>query len=162
MLKNHLFTLYDLITSRMSHITKFMFATLLLAGLSLPGMSITKEFSYTDIRNKIDPLSAINPITATTDRSQQAFQPGHDFGAIYGATDPGINLRTDPSLFTYWVNGQMVVRRYELGPLTDPVEASLPLYQPGHDFGAIYGASDPGINLPSSQLKSISPVIRRR
>jgi hypothetical protein len=143
----------------MSRITKFFLATLIVAALSTTSLFITKAFSDTNNKNSVVQPSGPRQLTAPVDYSRQALRPGHDFGAIYGATDLGISMPVDPPLITYWVNGLMVVRRSELGPLTGTFEDPLPKIEPGHDFGAIYGTIDPGLNLSGSAQGSIN---RRR
>lgn len=67
---------------------------------------------------------------------------GHNFGAINGAFDPGLSL-ADISPFSYKFAGITVERRSELGPLTGTTDYPLQAHLPGHDFGAIDGASNP-------------------
>jgi hypothetical protein len=63
-------------------------------------------------------ILSVDPVEVTV----PANSPGHDFGAIYGAVDPGKNHYVDLPPFTYTFNGITVVRRSELGPLTETVD----------------------------------------
>lgn len=153
MLNIHLFNRYVVFSSRMSRIIKFLLATFLVAGLSVAGMSITRAFSRTNNKINLVQPAELRPLTITVDNTQQSLRPGHDFGAIYGSTTLSSSSQIEAPLLAYWVNGQMVVRRSELGPLTGTVDEPLPKLGPGHDFGAIYGAVDASISLSSSQPK---------
>jgi hypothetical protein len=51
-----------------------------------------------------------------------ALGPGRDFGAIYGAIDPGKNRCVQQPKLSYTFNGITVVRRSELGPLTNTID----------------------------------------
>jgi hypothetical protein len=162
MLNIHLFNRYVVIRLKMSRIAKILLAAILVAGLSVAGMSIASAFSH--INNKISVVQPPErkPLTTTGDISQQSLRPGHDFGAIYGSSDPGSSLQVDPPLLAYWVNGLMVVRHSELGPLTGTIDASITPHRPGHDFGAIYSTIDPGLSLPISNPELRSKYNKKR
>jgi hypothetical protein len=162
MLNFHSYSLYVGITSRRSRIIILLVATLLVVGLSFADLTISKASTYTGNRNSVVQVSDLKPFTNTVGDSRQVIQPGHDFGAINGAIDPGVRLLADLPLFTYWFNGQMVVRRSELGPLINPVDAFISPRWPGHDFGAIYSTIDPARSLSVSQLEFTSRYTRRR
>jgi hypothetical protein len=140
---------------------KFLLIAIVLTVIIMVGICITQNSSYISVNsnsansNSVAQVSNVLPLQEPGAISTQTHLPGHDFGAINGSTDPGLSQRTDPPAFVYWVNGQMVVRRSEFGPLTDPVENSIPAisaHEPGRDFGAIFGAIDPGAIL------SVDPV----
>jgi hypothetical protein len=162
MLNIHLFNRYVVISLRMSRIAKIFLAAILVAGLIVAGLSVASAFSRINDKISIVQPSGRRPLTTTGDTSQQLLRPGHDFGAIYGSSDLGSSLRVDPPLLAYQVNGQMLVRRSELGPLTGTIDASIAPHRPGHDFGAIYGTIDPGLSLSISKPDFRSQYNKRR
>jgi hypothetical protein len=131
------------------------------ANASLAAHLLGHDFGA--IYGSVDPGGSISadPVNA----SVAVRLPGHDFGTIYGNVDPGVRQRTDPPPFVYWSNGQMVVRRSELGPLTDPVSNPVAetvvnpsrVLGPGRDFGAIYGTVDPSSSLTADPVVSSMP-----
>jgi hypothetical protein len=62
-----------------------------------------------------------------------------------GSVDSANNIQVSSPLFTYWIAGQKLIRRSELGPLTLPLDVPRPAHLPGHDFGAIYGIDELGL-----------------
>jgi hypothetical protein len=136
MLNTRLSTLYCEITARMRRITIFLLGIVLVAGLSMAGLSIRRALidqNNRSVAQRTDP----GLITGVVAKSPTAFMPGHDFGAIYGSVDPGKRSPINPPFITYWVAGQIIVRPSEFGPLTYPVSALQPSHWPGHNFGAI-------------------------
>lgn len=73
-------------------------------------------------------------------------------------------LPTNPK-FIYTVNGQTVVRRSELGPLTPATSNDPTAHLPGHDYGVIGDPLDLAITLPAAKQFSYmvhgEPVVRR-
>jgi hypothetical protein len=132
------------------HTKTMVLTAFILAGLTVACATTKQPISNDPVASKpVAQASNKLPLQEQTAISPQTHLPGHDFGDIYGAIDPGLSQRADPPSFIYWVNGQMVVRRSELGPLTEPADNFFPTIAargPGHDFGAIYGDVDPDAN----------------
>lgn len=130
-------TLYCAIEARMRRITIFLVAILLVAGLSMAGLSIQRGLIDKNNSSSVAQPADSGLIPGVAAKAQLTHLPGHDFGAIYGTVDPGISSPINQPSLTYWIAGQMIVRRSELGPLTYPASISQPAHLPGHNFGAI-------------------------
>ncbi len=77
---------------------------------------------YGAIYGNVDP--GLNSTASAADPFP-SFGTGHDYGAIYGKVDPGLKYLTNLPPFIVNINGQLVVRRSELGPLTQQNEKFL-------------------------------------
>ena len=108
-------------------------------------------------RSELGPLT--DPVESSlVDNSLRVTGPGHDFGIIDGESVQAMSQATslpNRTPFIYTISGYTIIRRSELGPLSDPVEnspadKSLRVTGPGHDFGAIDGEAVLGVSLPSS------------
>lgn len=103
-------------------------------------------------RSELGPLT--DPVEGSLiENSLRVTGPGHDFGVIDGESVLGVSQPTSlPNRmpFIYTISGYTVIRRSELGPLTDPVESPIQAQRPGHDFGMIGGESVLGMSQSSS------------
>jgi hypothetical protein len=136
-------------TSATRYALKVLLVASILAGFTTACATIAQSVSNDPATGeKAAQQSKLDAQVKSIDSLQPVLKPGHDYGGIYGAVDPGIYRRDHPQPpFIYKVNGQTVVRRSELGPLTDPVENSIPVFPvrgPGRDYGTIYDNIDPG------------------
>lgn len=155
-------TLSFLRTSRMRYTAIFLLIAAILAGFTTACATTAQSASNDPVAAEMAALPS-NPGTSpgTVDNSLAVHGSGHEYGAINGVIDPGTSLRANPPPFVYWVIGQMVVRRSELGPLNDLVSnpvVDVVVDPPqalgsGRDFGAIYSGVDPGKNLCVTQPK---------
>ena len=138
MIKNwsKLFTLSAAIPWAKRHVPKFLLAASLLVSSAMTYIPINAPFTYPANGNSVVRRSELGPLTGTTYNSATAHGPGHDFGAFGNEIDFVVSLPAARP-FSYMLNGNTIVRRSELGPLTGTVDSSLPAPRPGHDFGAI-------------------------
>ncbi len=92
------------------------------ASAADPFPSFATGHDYGAIYGSVDP--GLNSVASAADPFP-SHGTGHDYGAIYGSVDPGLKPLVTPPPFIVNINGQWVVRRSELGPLTQPVEQSV-------------------------------------
>ncbi len=117
---------------------------LLLIVLILAGISIVALIS-----NK--PSETTTSTVGSIPLPNSSRLPGHNFGAIYGEVDPGANKWGSQLPFVTTIAGQTVIRRSELGPLTEIVADPPKKHGPGHDYGSIGCADDPVAPLENGQ-----------
>jgi hypothetical protein len=167
MLANRLLTLSFSKAPAMRYTAKILLVASILAGLTVACAPSTQPALSDPVNgNAVVQASNVLPSQEPIAAAPQTNLPGHNFGDIYGAVDPGASQRSDPPHLVYWVNGQMVVRRSELGPLTDPVSNPVAetvvepaaVLGPGRDFGAIYGTVDPGSSLTADPVDISVPI----
>jgi hypothetical protein len=137
---------HGVIPLKMGQVTKFLSITLLVAALFVSALPLSRPPFYPDGHNSALANTSLKQTTTLLAAFALPLKPGHDFGAIYGAIDPGAGPRISSPAFTYWSAGLMVVRRSELGILAEPLNIVQSVSNPGHDFGAIYNGIDPGYN----------------
>lgn len=123
MFTSPLFTLSFSAASGMRYLTKILLIVLALACLGLVGDPDTQPpISYTVNGYTVVRPSELGPLTGTLGTPELARGPGHDYGAIYTISEPGMSQPEPQPQITYIVNGYTVVRPSELGPLTGTIE----------------------------------------
>lgn len=148
-----LFTRSAQVASRIKYAAKSFLIISLLAGISLAFVPTAQASSNRSAKTNaiVQPYETML-LAETYSDSLPSRGPGRDFGAIDYSAYSFIKQLSIQNPFVYWYAGQMVVRRSELGPLTDSTSNSIPLHTPGHDFDAQGFASIPNVNLRASRL----------
>jgi hypothetical protein len=144
-----LFTLSDRVATRLWHATKYVFIVSLLAGLFVACASTSQE-PINNIANQVQPSNPLTlPEAAITPHPTHS--PGHDFGAIDSSAYPRINHLVTQMPFVYWVGGHMLMRRSEMGPLTNYYDNTAQAYGAGQNLSKLSVASAADIRVPPIQ-----------
>jgi hypothetical protein len=142
-------TLSIIATPSMSHMMKIFLIAMLLAGLTMACTS-TSQASISDITNQVQPSNPIS-LAESANNPHPTHSPGHDYGAIDSSAYPRINQLVTQMPFVTWIGGQMVIRRSEMGPLTNNYDNNIQAYEAAQNLSILSTGSNADIPVPPIQ-----------
>jgi hypothetical protein len=154
MLKNYIKTtgLFVAFALLLRRATKLLVTGAILANFGMAILPGSIRFTGTVNTNMDVSGFELLPLTGTVGYSLFPSRPMHDPGVTGSTSDPGVGSPSANPI-SYTVNGFIVVRRSELGPLTGTVNDPLLTHGPGHDFGVLGDEYKPGMS-----LLTLSPI----
>jgi hypothetical protein len=144
-------TLSTVIALGMRVAAKLLLGASLLAVSGAAAMPTSRPFSYSIHGATVVRRSELGPLTGTEAYSLTTTRPDQELGPVRYASN--LDIFQPPTLrtFTYSLfNGNVVVRRSELGPLTGTLDNFTRIPGPGHDFGVIGGVAFFESNQPAA------------